>query len=331
MQNDLIARYIYAVTRYLPEKARSDVEKELDGLIAEMLEAHCGDKTPAEADIRAVLTELGTPEELAAKYSGDENKALISGAYLMLYRRILRLVLPIAAAGIAFAGLLAAFLEWNPGSVTYLFVGETLVKILGGALAGAFQAFGVITIIFAVLERKKAGLKTDDMFTNLLPVPKVNAQIKPYEPVFDMIWALFAAVVLIGFPQILGAWLQDVGWVPVFNAEVLRGFWFLILLWSVFALIKGAIKLVDGQYTPRLAIVTAVANTVTLIAFPIVFLNQNLMNPDFIANIGQLISFGDIHFISWPLQNLNVLLVCIVFVALILETLITAVRTIKHD
>jgi len=331
MQNDLIARYIYAVTRYLPEKARADVEKELDGLISDMLEEHCAGKTPTEDDIRAVLTELGTPEELAAKYSGDENKALISGAYLLLYRRIIKLVLPIAAVGIAIAGLLAAILEWNPGPDTYQFIGETLAGIIGGAFAGAFQAFGIITIIFAILERKKVVLRTEDMFTNLPPVPKSNAQIKTYEPICDMMWALFGAVLLIGFPQVLGAWLQDVGWIPVFNADVLRGFWFLILLWTISALIKGAIKLVDGQYTIRLAVVTAVANIVSLITIPIVFLNQNLMNPDFIANMGQLISVEGIHFVLWPLQNFNVLLVCIVFVALILDTLTTAVKTFKRD
>ncbi|MFP3155983.1 hypothetical protein LQZ18_16485 [Lachnospiraceae bacterium ZAX-1] len=46
------------------------MEKELHGLIADALEVRCGDFEPTDADMKAVLTELGTPEQLAAKYSG---------------------------------------------------------------------------------------------------------------------------------------------------------------------------------------------------------------------------------------------------------------------
>lgn len=35
---DLINRYIYAVTQKLPESQRADIEKELQGLVEDMLE-----------------------------------------------------------------------------------------------------------------------------------------------------------------------------------------------------------------------------------------------------------------------------------------------------
>ncbi len=330
MNNDLTARYIYAVTRYLPEKTRADVEKELDGLISDMLEERCAGKTPTDADIKAVLTELGTPEELAAKYSGDENKALISGAYLLLYRRIIRLVLPIAAAGLAFAGLLAALLEWSPGPDSYLYFGQIFGKIIGGAFSGAFQAFGIITIIFAILERKKVPLKTEDMFSNLPPVPEKKAQIKPIEPAFSIIWAIFGAVLLIGFPQIIGAWFTDTGWIPVFNSDMLRSFWPLIILWAVLSVAKETVALIDGQYTIRLAVVTAVANILTMVTLPLVFLNQNLLNPDFTTRIGQFFQTQNIEFAFWPLQNFGILIVCIALFGLLLDTIVTAVRAIRH-
>ncbi len=330
MQNDLIARYIYAVTRCLPQKTRADVEKELYGLIADMLEERCSGRTPAEADIRAVLTELGTPEELAAKYSGDENKALISGAYLLLYRRILRLVLPIAAAGIAFAGLLSVIVEWNPGPDVYGFIGETLGRIIGGAFAGAVQAFAVITIIFAVLEHKKVSLNTEDMLSNLPPVPSGHAQIKPHEPILGIMWAILGAVLLIGFPQIIGAWFADTGWIPVFNSTVFQTFWPLILLWAILSVAKETVTLIEGQYTVRLAVVTAIVNILTMATFPIVFLNQNLMNPDFTARIGQFFQSDGLQFISWPILNFNVLFVCIVMFALVLDTVVTSVKAIKR-
>ena len=103
MKNNYIERYIFAVTRYLPAKTQGDVEKELDALIEDMLAQRCDGTAPTEEDIRAVLKELGPPEELAARYSDDGKKALISGTYYLIYKYILKIVLPIVAAVVAFA------------------------------------------------------------------------------------------------------------------------------------------------------------------------------------------------------------------------------------
>ncbi|HNX14290.1 MAG TPA: hypothetical protein PK854_02575 [Oscillospiraceae bacterium] len=330
MNNDIIARYIYAVTRYLPEKTRADVEKELDGLISDMLEERCAGRTPAEADIKAVLTELGTPEELAAKYSGDENKALISGSHLLLYKRILKLVLPIAAAGIAFAGLLAVFVEWNPNPDTFQIFGETFGRIIGGAISGAFQAFAIITIIFAVLEYKKVAINKEDMFSNLPPVPKNKERIKIHEPIIDIMWSIICAILLIGFPQVLGIWQVGIGWTPVFNLGILHGFWLIILFLTLLSVIKNAMKLVEGQYTARLAIVTAAANILIMAAMAIVFLNSNIINPEFISLFDRLVPVEDIKFVFWPFHNFNLFIVGVGFFGLVVETAVTAVKAIRH-
>ena len=94
MHQDLIKRYIYAVTKTLPARMREDVEKELHSLISDMLEERCQDMPPTEHDVLVVLTELGRPAELAAKYRPE--RAFISlgqaimrriNFYLALYWR----------------------------------------------------------------------------------------------------------------------------------------------------------------------------------------------------------------------------------------------------
>ena len=77
MKNDMIERYIYAVTKRMNPKVREDVSMELRGLIDDMLLERCGDETPTDKDVRVVLTELGTPQELYAKYDDDKDKGLI--------------------------------------------------------------------------------------------------------------------------------------------------------------------------------------------------------------------------------------------------------------
>ena len=60
--NDLIERYIYAVTRRLPRSKQEDMAKELRGLVEDMLLERCGEAMPEEKDVRIVLTELGSPQ-----------------------------------------------------------------------------------------------------------------------------------------------------------------------------------------------------------------------------------------------------------------------------
>ena len=85
MKNDLIERYIYAVTKRLPQKVQKDISDELRTLIDDMLVERCGELVPEEKDIRVVLTELGTPEELYEKYNPDNKKCLIGSPYYSTY------------------------------------------------------------------------------------------------------------------------------------------------------------------------------------------------------------------------------------------------------
>jgi hypothetical protein len=333
MKNDLIKRYIYAVTRYLPIKIRDDVRKELDSLIADMLAERCGDIQPVEKDVRIILIELGTPEELAAKYSGNENNALISGSYFLVYKRVLKIVLPIVAAGITVASILALCLEWDAALNPWVLFGEAIGRTLEGVIGGGIQAFAVITFIFAVLERKKTVFNDGDALSHLPPVPKTNVQIKPYEPIAGMIWCVILAVVFLGFPQIAGPWIEGTGWIPVFAPSVIRSFWILIVLWSVLGIVRESVKLLDGQYTKRLAVVTVVCNILTAISAAIVFLNEKIMNPEFVHYIGGWFTDAGEPGRA-PLEiftKFNLVFLGIVLFALILDASVTTVKALKHS
>jgi hypothetical protein len=332
MKNDLTERYIYAVTRHLPPKMRADVEKELDSLIADMLAERCGDIQPADRDIRVVLTELGPPEELAAKYSGDENGALISGSYFLVYKRILKIVLPIAALGIAFVSVLALCLERDAARNPYLLFGQAIGQALAGIVGGGIQAFAVITFIFAVLERKKVVFNDGDALSHLPPVPKSQERIKPYEPIAGMIWCVVAAVFFLGFPQVAGAWVEGVGWISIFVPSVIRGFWFPIVFWAALGIARESVKLIEGQYTKRLAVVAVVCDILTAISAAVVFLNGEIVNTEFARHVGGW--FVDARepgvVLLWGFEHFNLVFLGIVLFALILDATVTAVRAWKY-
>ncbi|HOV26477.1 MAG TPA: hypothetical protein PK566_09005 [Pseudobacteroides sp.] len=68
---DLINRYVYAVTKSLPEKQREDIEKELRTLIDDMIEEN-DEPVSYEKKVEKVLLELGDPEKLADNYRGSK-------------------------------------------------------------------------------------------------------------------------------------------------------------------------------------------------------------------------------------------------------------------
>jgi hypothetical protein len=327
MEHDLIERYIYAVTRQLPSKVRAEVEMELDGLIAEMLEERCGPILPTEKDIRVVLTELGTPTELAAKYSGEEHKALISGNYFLIYKRVLKIVLPIVAVVMLFVVPLSILLD-RPDNI-YVMVLALIFQTLGSMLAAVFQAFAIITFIFAILERTKERIDLGDAFANLPQVPQKSEQIKPFEPIVGMVFSLLAVALFLGFPQICGVYLEDSGWLPILSVEVLRSLWLPIILWAVLSIIKESVRLVEGQYTIRLAIVTTVVNILVLVCSAVVFLNNAIVNPDFLRYMTGLITTDVSQLVPTVIVNFNLVLLGLICFALILDIVVVFAKALR--
>jgi len=329
MTHELIDRYIYAVTRRLPPKLRGDVEQELAGLIADMLEARCGEVLPTDKDIRVVLTELGSPEQLAAKYSGDEGRALIGGEYFALYKMVLKIVLPIAAAGIAFASVLSLFTGGELEGNVWLLIAKTVGGALGGAFGGLLQAFAIITFIFAVFEWKKVKFGDGDFITALPQVPAKDERIKLWEPIAGMVWAVVAAVFFLGFPQAAGFWFGEAGWLPIFDVINIRGFWLPIILWAVLGIAKEIVRLIDGRYTKRLAVAASVANPIIAAAAVIVFRSGSIMNRAFLFNM-RLLFEAEAQFITLIFEKFHLFFLGIVIFALVVETVTFWAKALKY-
>ncbi|MCL2631665.1 MAG: hypothetical protein FWD45_01015 [Coriobacteriia bacterium] len=328
MQHELIDRYIYAVTRHLPPKIRADVKQELESLIFDMLEARCGDILPTERDIRVVLTELGTPEELASKYSGEDRQSLISGVYFIAYRRVLRIVLPIVVAAVTLSVLLSTLLD-KPADTPYFFLilfGQTV----GSALAAGFQAFAIVTFIFAVLERFDAPLGADYL-SYLPPAPQQARRIKPYEPIIGILLSLFAVIVFLGFPQMLSVYIQDGGWITIFNVTVLRQLWLPIILWAVLGIAKEAMKLIEGRNTIRLVVVSIAANILIVIGTYIVFIRNNVLNPVLVDLLSKLPVGQASEFLELIGSSLSIIIFAAVTLALLIESITLIAQIVRSS
>lgn len=145
MNATLTDRYLYAVTRSVPEKGRADVHAELSASITDAIDARVDGGEHRDAAERAVLTQLGDPDRLAADYS-DSPTFLIGPRYFFEWRRLVVLLLwvivPIGAVGIALAEVLQG------GDI-----GEIIASAITGALSIALHVGFWVTLVFAILER----------------------------------------------------------------------------------------------------------------------------------------------------------------------------------
>ena len=63
VKNDLIDRYIYAVTKHMKSAMKKDVAAELETIIQDMLEERCEDVIPTERDIKVEQgSRMGVPQ-----------------------------------------------------------------------------------------------------------------------------------------------------------------------------------------------------------------------------------------------------------------------------
>ena len=71
----IIDQYVDDVVRQLPVSRRRQAEKKLRGAIYEMLTEYTDGEKPVSRDARAVLRELGSPDEVADSYYRQKRKS----------------------------------------------------------------------------------------------------------------------------------------------------------------------------------------------------------------------------------------------------------------
>ncbi len=280
---ELIDRYVYAVTRRLPEAQRADIEKELRGLIDDMLADRTNGAQPKKEDAEAVLKELGSPSSLAAKYRGSK-QYLIGPDYFDIYALVVKIVMIVAVSATA----LAKLIEYVTIPPQEVFSATALV--FGSIVSAAFGAFGTVTFIFAVIERfvpkgefnKSGEWKPSD----LPPVPAVKAVIHRSEPIIGIIFAIIGIVIFNTAPWLFGAGdISGRTFIPVFNLSVLQSLLPFINIMFCIGILKEAARLAIGKHGFKLAVTVTVLNILSLIVYLYVFAPPAIWNADFMNSI----------------------------------------------
>lgn len=321
---DMIARYLYAVTKNLPKKSRREVAQELELAISELLEGRCGETEPGLEDVRAVLTELGTPDALAEKYDPDRRNCLIGGACYTQYKLVLKIVLFSVALGLSVAGGIAAVLDSAPWY-------ESFASGLAALIQTLVSAFAWVTLIFAVLYHKGVEMEEEPQrLEDLPPVPAEKLSISRGESVFGIVVSMIFALIFLMAPQVIFVYLADGGFIPVFNAEELQKTWYLVAGLTFVGIIKESIRLIDGRYTRRVMVGTLVTNLLSVLLGFLWLSNGRLLNPVLAESLRRGIP-EEGNFLVGLISNAHRVFLGVLIFSLVLDGALTVYKTLKYE
>ena len=335
-ENDLINRYVYAVTRRLPLSMRKDVDKELHSIISDTLDARCGDAAPTEQDVKVVLTELGTPSELSAKYDPNGERYLISPKYFPSYYLVLKICLACVLFGMLLSGAINLFMD-PPQIQSFTGFWLLVSKALGTLVASVISVFGAVTLLFAFFEYKKVSLDGSEDISRLPAVPADNARIKKSECIVGIAFSVIFLLMMCFVPQIIKmVAINDAGVeqsIPMFNTALVRSMWPVWVAFFVLGAGRELVKMFVGVYNVPVLIVTAVCDVLSAVLAAIAFLPRNIMNPDLLPFI-QNITVGNADaekVLSVISVSFNRVFFAILVFALALDLITTAVKTVKYS
>lgn len=333
-ESDMAERYIYEVTRRVPKGQREEIQLELQELISDMMERE-------GAQIEEVLTELGNPKDFAQKYNG-ERQYLVGPEYYGDYCWVMKIFL----ASTAGLNLAAAVFQgaFSPGHLLrFGFYCDTIFNILISLMGG----FGLITLIFAMLERqnvkfkiwkeKEWSVEQLKQWTPAIlpPVPDKKARISRGDCVVGIVCTVLFGVALVFAPE----WAKRLGNGNVkvlfpFNLEIWHIILPLLLADLCISLIHEIIKLIAGRYC-KMVMVSQLVSGVADILFAVIVLGVlPCWNTNFVKELEtvcrvEIVSKGDLLF-YWDGGVVSGILIAVIILLTVAETGVTAYKTLRY-
>jgi hypothetical protein len=325
----IVERYIYAVTKRLPENMRAEVKEELHANITDMLS-----KNPTDEEIDKVLHELGHPRELAKNYRGEE-RYVISPLFFDDYLQVLKIVTIILLAVSLTFGTFDAIIHVEASTV-FLMIAEVIGKILSNVFGAFIHAFAWVTLIFwgidyAARQKKLPDWKLSDLPD--LPTPQTT-KISKVESLLGLILGTaFSAIFIIfltRYIHLIGIYENGEMVAQIFNKQVTDRFIVFFIISAVIGIAVNLLKLHHGEWKIHLAILYTAHEVLSTVLFLIFIRSEGLMLNEALVKIG---SYVDLT-VSEVQANIDKGIVGItVFICIVvgIDLITTWVKTLKRS
>ncbi|QOC92635.1 permease prefix domain 1-containing protein [Micromonospora craniellae] len=276
MTTSLTDRYLAATLRSVPTRRRAEIAEELHASIADMIDGRTAAGLDATTAEREVLTELGNPAQLAARYS-DRRLQLIGPEYYPAWQRLMIVLLSTVPAVVGvLMGVLEATTAENP-------VGEGI----GAAFNVAVHIGFWVTLVFAAMERFGTPLHLPEWTVDQLPEEPVERDVSLTDVVASIVFLVLFIAFLPWqqFQRVIG---DDGDRLPILD-PALWSFWLPVFL----VVLVASIGLEFAKYRARRWTWPLVGVNVLLnlgFAVPAIWLLQDerLLNPEFVDRFAWL-------------------------------------------
>jgi hypothetical protein len=260
---ELLDRYLQAVRFWLPKAQQNDIIAELgDDLRSQIEDRESALGRPmSEDEIAALLQQTGHPMRVAARYQPQQT--LIGPTLFPLYKFVLKIV--------TFGYLVPWLLVWIALTIfmpSHRANGPMLTAISGWAAmwSNIFFIFGLITLIFAVLERVQASVaivyKWDPR-----KLPRVSQRkqqrVSRVESIFGLVFSIIYVIWWLSLPRygilVFGAVT------PAFSVNpALRAYYLPFLIPTLVLIVQQCVNLFRPQWTWLRAFSMMVADAISL-------------------------------------------------------------------
>ncbi|OPZ93029.1 MAG: hypothetical protein BWY74_01317 [Firmicutes bacterium ADurb.Bin419] len=283
---EIIDRYIYAVTKDLPEKQRDDIKNELRTLIDDMVEENEGSES-YEKKVERVLIELGDPRKLAENYS-DLKRYLIGPQIFDQYLLVLKICIGAVCIGISVATFIGSIFS-GTGDVV-----QIISYYITSLLSGVIQAFAWTTLAFAIAERiqvseSKNKSVNDDKnkewtLADLPEIPEKNSAISRSDSIVTIVFTTILMSIIMFRPSLFGVHIpkgSEVTVIPFLDGEVVKSFMILFGAIFVVSILKEVFKLISKRWTLKLSVFVAASSLISAALTLYIFAHPGIWNPDF--------------------------------------------------
>lgn len=329
----LIERYVYAVTEFLPTDIREDVGKELRTNIEDMLP---DDYT--EQDVYRVLEELGNPRKLANDYN-PKKRYLIGPGYYDKYISMLKLVIGICISVFIGITLLVWVLETPFDKNLTEGFSKLFIDVIFGAYQGAFQGVFWVTVVFIILERSgvEAGhLSSDHKEWTPDDLPEIpisnNKRISRGETIFSLFCTILFTAMVCFKPQLIALYIEgNKGTIiatPLFDIDRLQSYMIIIVCFAICQIGILIWEYITESWNISLAIANAIYNASFCVLLIIMLSDHYLFNTQFFTKAVELTKIPATSIMIWAERSKWIFIFVVVAIS-IGDSIMAVVKSTK--
>lgn len=193
----LLERYLLAVKRELSGKKREDIAAEIESYIYDLLDERYPKAVEVtEKELEAVLKEMGAPRKVAAQYSPQ--RYLIGPRLFPIYILVVKILLAVVIGALTLSVVITSIV--SPAGPIW----QSLLEYFGSIWSGGLSVAGVVTFIFAIIERTTQGRSIAEIeeleelkISDLPELPETEKEVSIVGSSFEIVLGIIGMIFLI--------------------------------------------------------------------------------------------------------------------------------------